>query len=112
MCSYDDQAQSASTEDASVEALCHHFLDIIFSYIHRIFGKVYLYIYMYILYLFRIYIIYSVFNLHIVYTNIYRYIYIYIHIHIYIEYTKIGNVYIDRIYMYFRVYINRKCIYR
>ena len=25
VCPYDDQAQSASTEDASVEALCHHF---------------------------------------------------------------------------------------
>ena len=43
---YDDQAQSASTEDASVEAVCHNFLDIIYSYIDRIFKEIYFYIYM------------------------------------------------------------------
>ena len=61
---FDDQAQSASTEDASVEALCHHFLDVIYSYIHRILKERYLSIYLYVyplflnkyIYIFRIYI--------------------------------------------------------
>ena len=63
---FDVQAQSASTEDASVEALCHHLLDVKYSYIHRIFKEIYdISIYIYLRYI------------HITYTVYLNYIYIY-----------------------------------
>ena len=88
---YDDQAQSASTEDASVEALCHHFLDVIYSYIHRIFKDIYIYIYL----------------------CLFLYVYIYIS---YIYFCGLYNImYLKDLYIVytlFIVYIYRTCIYR